>query len=606
MSDRHRSRSMFNHTMPVLLAGVIAFLAAAPVLADDMVEYGKILVDFDSTWRYHDGDVDLGTAWLDPDYDDSDWNEGPGLLGYDTRDRNWPGPGLQTELEEYLITYYFRKSFDYDGSTDGVSVRLDQIIDDGAVYYLNGEEIGRTEWMPEGDVGFGTATTRPINPSLETGVFEFDASKLRQGRNVLAVSVHNNGRSSSDICFGMRLIAAESLQTPVALLLTWQQDPTTTMTVIWHSKDENDTGVIEYAPLGNDADHATAEVSRQRPMPYSDRHIYIAEITGLEPGSDYQFRIRRDAAGENSPHYRFRTMPAEADRPIRFAAGGDTRQSQPRMERTNRVAMQYDIEFVVWGGDFAYADGQPERVDRWYEWFDANMNTLIDDDGRVVPVIPTIGNHEVRGGYYWGQGRGEDAYEDSDAFREEIAPYYYSLFPFPGHPGYAMLDFGDYMSLVLLDSDHTTPIGGEQTSWLEQQLADRQDVPHVFPVYHVPGFPSHRSYDSAVHVRVREHWVPLFEQYDVRVAFENHDHTYKRTVPIRDGEQADDGVVYLGDGAWGVGTREPHDVNETWYLERAEAKRHAIIVTIHGESQDFKAIDENGKLIDHHISRPRH
>jgi hypothetical protein len=60
-------------------------------------------------------------------------------------------------------------------------------------------------------------------------------------------------------------------------------------------------------------------------------------------------------------------------------------------------------------------------------------------------------------------------------------------------------------------------------------------VPHLFPVYHVPGYPSVRAFDGATSAQVREHWAPLFERAGVRVAFENHDHAYKRTHPIRAG-----------------------------------------------------------------------
>src|SRR5690625_7699759 len=112
------------------------------------------------------------------------------------------------------------------------------------------------------------------------------------------------------------------------------------------------------------------------------------------------------------------------------------------------------------------------------------------------------------------------------------------------------------MSLVLLDTDHTNPVDGVQTEWLEQVLAERQEVPHLFPVYHGPAWPSVRNPDWEQSVRVREHWVPLFEAYGVRVAFENHDHAYKRTRPIRNNRKDPSGVVYFGDGAWGVGVRE--------------------------------------------------
>jgi len=104
---------------------------------------------------------------------------------------------------------------------------------------------------------------------------------------------------------------------------------------------------------------------------------------------------------------------------------------------------------------------------------------------------------------------------------------------------------------------------------------------------------------------VREHWAPLFEQYGVRVSFENHDHTYKRTYPIRGESIAQDGVVYLGDGCWGVGERDVHDPDETWYLRRAESRRHVIIGTIQGTHQHFLVVDREGDILDEYPATPR-
>ncbi|MFA9478853.1 fibronectin type III domain-containing protein [Phycisphaerales bacterium AB-hyl4] len=595
-------RAIMHLTTTAALSGAVLFLSL-PVLAGLPAE-SDVLIDFDAEWRYHDGDEDLGTAWKQPDYDDSDWSEGPALLGYapGNRGARWPSPHLQTRLQESLITYYFRKEFEYAGRTDGVRLRLDQIIDDGAIYYLNGEEIGRSELMPDGEIGFGTEADRFTNPSVEQDVFEIDVSHLREGRNVLAVMVANHTAGSSDICLGVRLSITKDVQKPAALYLTWQRDPTTTMTIQWHTEGPDDEVMIEYGPRGGEDLSRTEGVSH--PMVFSDRHIHTVELIDLEPGSNYRFRIYRSEQGQSSRFYAFRTMPAEADRPIRFAAGGDTRTRKAWMEQTNRQAVRYDLDFIVWGGDLAYADGREENLYRWYEWFEVNYNTLIDEDGRVVPIIVGIGNHEIRGGRYRGEGRGEEGYEDTDAFREDIAPYYFNLFAFPGHPGYGTLDFGDYMSIILLDTDHAGPVHGKQASWLEEELTDRQDVPHLFPVYHIPAYPSARDFSEYVSGRVRQHWVPLFEQYGIRVAFENHDHTYKRTVPIRNNEEHEDGIVYIGDGAWGVGLREVHSVEDTWYLTRAESVRHLILVTIQDQSQDYKVINEDGDLIDHYIPRP--
>ena len=168
---------------------------------------------------------------------------------------------------------------------------------------------------------------------------------------------------------------------------------------------------------------------------------------------------------------------------------------------------------------------------------------MVGRDGRLIPMVACIGNHEVDGGYNKPRDK---------------APFFYALFDglYP-ETGYATLDFGDYLSLVLLDTGHTTPIDGEQTDWLEKTLKERADHPHVIVVNHVPAYPSFRNDRTARTARRapasgnRKHWVPLFEKYRVPVVLEHHDHTFKRTKPLLDGLAHDNGVLYLGDGSWG-------------------------------------------------------
>ena len=405
----------------------------------------------------------------------------------------------------------------------------------------------------------------------------------------------------SSLLLGLPQVLADSrkdepFDPPVALYLTWQQDPTTTMTIHWVSEGDEDESWVDYRRWDEDdaagRSWESATGSSEPMARFSGFPVHTVELTGLEPATTYQFRVP-----DGPKTFKFRTLPADADEPIRFAAGGDTMHRQIWMERVNRVAMKYDPEFMVWGGDLAYADGRENRrgLHRWFDWFDAIKRTMITEEGRVVPIVVTMGNHEMRGGYYFRH----DDFEQTDEWRREVAPYFYTLFSsMPGQPGYNVLDFGEYLSLVLLDSDHTNPVEGEQTDWLDEILAEREDVPHVFPVYHVPAYPGVRDYDGDVSKGIREHWVPLFEQYGVRVAFENHDHAYKRTNPIRDGEVAEDGIVYIGDGAWGTSARSVHDEDETWYLERSESVRHFILTTIQGDDASFRMIDEFGEKID--------
>jgi hypothetical protein len=201
---------------------------------------------------------------------------------------------------------------------------------------------------------------------------------------------------------------------------------------------------------------------------------------------------------------------------------------------------------------------------------------MVTPDGCLIPMVLAIGNHEVHG------------YYDQTPDR---ATSFYALFGFPGPEGRGVLDFGDYMSVIVLDSSHTHDVAGEQTQWLESVLAARTDVPHLFAIYHIPAFPSVRGFDGRLQTAVRTNFVPLFEEYGLDVAFENHDHAYKRTPLIN-------GVLYLGDGCWGVAPRRVHDAARTWYLERSESRNHVFVTTIQGDTRVHEAIDPDGVIFD--------
>src|SRR3954454_7855440 len=92
---------------------------------------------------------------------------------------------------------------------------------------------------------------------------------------------------------------------PTALFLTWQRDPTTTMTIQWVGLEADAAKrPVWYAKKGSQKWHKKGYSSRR--FPASDDWILRAELTSLDPGTDYVFRVGTDSAEQC-----FRTMPAK-------------------------------------------------------------------------------------------------------------------------------------------------------------------------------------------------------------------------------------------------------------------------------------------------------
>ncbi|MGY6522454.1 MAG: metallophosphoesterase [Mongoliitalea sp.] len=386
---------------------------------------------------------------------------------------------------------------------------------------------------------------------------------------------------------------AQTHQATHAFYLTWTDDPTSSISIDWHS-DATSSTTLKFRRKGTDVWRDFE--STVLPYPFSERKVHRVGIGGLSPATTYELMF----PGLESV-YHFHTMPADLNSAsIKIAIGGDTMHRKEWFEKTNGIVTSYEPDFVIIGGDMAYENGVAENLQRIYDWFDAYTTTLVTADNRILPCIVAAGNHEVVGGYY----SRNPGYEQTNSFRNRIAPYFYSLFPFPGQPGYNVLDFGKYLSLVILDTEHSNPVAGVQTEWLKETLEARKDFLHVLPIYHVPAFPSVRDYTGTTQTIVRDTWVPIFEQYPIRLAFENHDHAYKRTFPIRNGKVDQTGITYVGDGSWGTEPRPIHSVEDTWYLKVAQSVNAFTLLTIEGSQYSLISLDWEGNVIDSYPQNP--
>lgn len=238
-----------------------------------------------------------------------------------------------------------------------------------------------------------------------------------------------------------------------------------------------------------------------------DIKVYRAAPSNLDPGRIYEFRI-----GES--RYKVRTLPDDFTS-LRFAVGGDMMHDRKMLAHTTRTLSLHRPDFAVLGGDLAYGNGV--AAVRWYAFLDEWARSAITPEGLMVPAIVAIGNHEVRGGYRQ---------------KPEQAPYFYTLFKLPEGTSNYTVDIGNNLSLLVLDSNHTQSIAG-QIKWLEKALSTRRDRPFLFPVYHYPAYGMlKQGLMNWKSVEIRKYWVPLFEQYGVRVAFEHDHHVYKRSARI--------------------------------------------------------------------------
>lgn len=407
------------------------------------------------------------------------------------------------------------------------------------------------------------------------------------------------------VLLGVFFISFLSGWEPQAVYVLLENHPDEQMAIQWVATEERKKSTLIFSEMENSQWYKVEGTRTSLPLP-DNLYLHRVVLTGLKPETTYQFKIKKGGAT-----YRFSTLPAGLERPVSFVVGGDIYHDEiDFVRKMNKVVAAKNPDFVLLGGDIAYAHSNitflPESVLswsqellakmhlkknkrlRWMEWLRAWSEDMVTPDGRLIPMAATIGNHDVNGGYNQSS---------------ETASAFYLLFMGGSPTVYRTIDFGKDLSIVFLDSGHTAHIGGAQTLWLYNALRARRDVPRKFAIYHVPAYPSVRSTNFKQSVMVRRHWVPFFEAFNLDAAFENHDHAYKRTVPIRGDKEDPTGVLYLGDGSWGVESpRKPKPKKDKWFLAFAAQKRSVLLVEVARDKVLYTAYDDDGAVIEGPLS----
>eukprot|EP01116_Phalansterium_solitarium_P003150 TRINITY_DN137_c2_g1_i2.p1 TRINITY_DN137_c2_g1~~TRINITY_DN137_c2_g1_i2.p1 ORF type:complete len:259 (+),score=10.58 TRINITY_DN137_c2_g1_i2:39-815(+) len=227
----------------------------------------------------------------------------------------------------------------------------------------------------------------------------------------------------------------------------------------------------------------------------------------------------------------------------------------------------------------------------WDQWLiDYELN-MVTPAGHMIPMLMSIGNHEA-GGY--------DKKYENIAFYMSWFPQQTSVAssPVTSRDSYHAHRISDKTVLLSLDSGIGSKSFSDQTDWVTQQFADASSLPNKLVMYHVPMYPSYRSFSDWLSSDLRDEWLPIFDANHVALAFENHDHMYKRTFPLRSGQISTNGTVYVGDGAWGVVPRSHANPANSWYLANSQPVNFVFRVDIGTTNTTLTAIGQDGVAFD--------
>lgn len=163
-----------------------------------------------SQWKYWDRGSRPAIDWHSGAYSDTGWSSGAAPLGY--------GGGQSTTISygpnsnQKFITSYFRKTFTVADPAAVTALTAALARDDGAVVYLNGVEVARSNMPATGTIGFSTLASAAVGGTTK---FTFQtlvlpAGLLVAGDNLLAVEVHQINATSTDVYFNFTLSTANT------------------------------------------------------------------------------------------------------------------------------------------------------------------------------------------------------------------------------------------------------------------------------------------------------------------------------------------------------------------------------------------------------------
>lgn len=334
-------------------------------------------------------------------------------------------------------------------------------------------------------------------------------------------------------------------------------NPTTSsITIAWRT-DLPGEGRVDYGTGGTYGSSASARGPAIQ---------HAVTLTGLAANTSYHYRVA-GAGHVLAEGDTFRTSRDEDHPRFTFVVLGDSgRGGPPQYAVANRIRAIHP-DFVLHTGDVVYPAGDAKDFDAKY--FRPYRNLIA-----TIPFFLSLGNHDVA------TANGQ-AY--LDAFHlPSNNPH--------GTKRYYSFDYGN-ARFIALDTNQPPGSGGAMYAWLVGEL-ERPRKFWTFVFFH------HPPYSSGEHgstMPVRQAWSPLFERAHVAVVFSGHDHTYERTVPIREFEAGSPGVVYVVTGGGGAAL---YKVGRSAWTAHAASVHHVVRAEVRGCALDLQAITSDGAVFD--------
>ena len=515
----------------------------------------QILISEGSSWKYLDDGSNQETFWQNLSYDDSAWSTGNSQLGYGDGDENTVISYGDTSSNKH-ICYYFRKIIDITNPSSNTGLKISILRDDGAVVYINGVEVIRSN-MPSGDIYYNTFAASTVSGSNEDTFYEYQipSTTLNTGQNIVAIEIHQRSQSSSDVSFDFKLEFTElnSFKKVPYVLYPGNNDQ---MLVTWQLIN-TETCELKY---GTDTNYTLGTINTTE---YGSDHQHKVLLNGLTPEQKYYFKVTTN--NTTIKYGSFNTGLSDTENSVTFFAYGDTR-TNPEDHDTVAARIFSDINqnnlnqtFILNSGDLvSNGDSENSWDDEFFNQSYTNITYLLAN----LPYLTAIGNHE-------GQG--------------ELFEKYFPYPMFMNNRYYFSFDYGP-VHVTAIDQETDYSQGSVQYNWIVNDLSSSNKTWKIV-VLHKPGWSAGGHSNST---DVQNILQPLFEQHQVSLVLTGHNHYYARAIV--------NNVQHITTGGGGAPLYSPDASYPN--IVTVDQSNHYCKLEINGENLHFSAIRSDGSLIE--------
>ena len=340
----------------------------------------------------------------------------------------------------------------------------------------------------------------------------------------------------------------------------------TQLNFAWYSKDETGKSATPIVHFGTDKNNlaqftgtsAAVDTSLTDGTAYSYNHV---TVTGLKANTTYYYTVEKNGVQTEVKTYKTgdfesaqilyvgdpqigaskgQTQNGESLTADSGAANTAARNDSFAWDRTLDIALQQNpgLDFVISAGDQVNKTGKPKE-EEYAGYLSASALTSL-------PVATTIGNHDSLNADYQNHfyNPNQTGYGETEAGGD----YYYS--------------YGSGLFIVLNTNNYNV---AEHEKAIKEAVASDPDAKFRIVTIHQDIYGSGLDHSDTDGMILRTQLTPIFDEYDIDVVLQGHDHTYSRTKLLYGDGQThgtyefrlnEDGSDYDWDNAYNTQTDE--------------------------------------------------